>query len=204
MFVHAIVQFLKRIWVPSQDSSSPDGGYWSLVPTQVSENDPLPVDISLSGSLIDKSSGRPHLLVRVGDNLNSPLFVKSSNVDILLVSTTTVTTATNRDLMENTNTETPTLDNCGQYRKLVWFYFRTGNAPTTYRILARTTDLSAQPLGTGWQQLAQSNLPGNANEWGRIEIPTTGDGYYDQYRVEVYRTDGSNYTLTSKLIGVRG
>jgi len=130
--------------------------------------------------------------------------ITTRTADTLLVATTTVTTTPNRDLMENTNTETPTLDNCGQYRKLVWFYFRAGNAPTTYRILARATDLSAQPLGTGWQQLAQANLPGNANEWGRIEIPSAGDGYYDQYRIEVYRTDGSNYTLTSKLIGVRG
>ena len=131
--------------------------------------------------------------------------ITTRTADTLLVATTTVTT-TNRDLMENTNTETPTLDNCGQYRKLVWFYFRTGNAATTYRILARTTDLSAQPLGTGWQELATGTLPGNANSWGRIEIPTTGDGYYDQYRVEVYRTNNNedNYTLTSKLIGVRG
>jgi hypothetical protein len=139
----------------------------------------------------------------------TPLPVQVANAkpvpaDTLLVAITTVTTTTNRDLMENTNTETPTLDNCGQYRKLVWFYFRSGNASTTYRILARTTDLSAQPLGTGWQELATGTLPGNANSWGRIEIPSTGDGYYDQYRIEVYRTDGSNYTLTSKLIGVRG
>jgi hypothetical protein len=142
-------------------------------------------------------------------SMESPLPVQVANAkpvpaDTLLVAITTVTTTTNRDLMENTNTETPTLDNCGQYRKLVWFYFRTGNAATTYRILARTTDLSAQPLGTGWQELATGTLPGGANSWGRIEIPTTGDGYYDQYRVEVYRTDGGNYTLTSKLIGVRG
>jgi hypothetical protein len=139
----------------------------------------------------------------------TPLPVQVANAkpvpaDTLLVAITTVTTTTNRDLMENTNTETPTLDNCGQYRKLVWFYFRAGGAATTYRILARTTDLSAQPLGTGWQELATGTLPGNANSWGRIDIPSTGDGYYDQYRIEVYRTDGSNYTLTSKLIGVRG
>jgi len=136
---------------------------------------------------------------------STPLPVRDTRrlVDTLLVAITTVT-ATNRDLMENTNTETPTLDNCGQYRKLIWFYFRTGNAATTYRILARTTDLSAQPLGAGWQELATGTLPPGANSWGRIEIPTTGDGYYDQYRIEVYRTDGSNYTLTSKLIGVRG
>jgi hypothetical protein len=113
------------------------------------------------------------------------------------------TATTRRDLMENTNAETPTLDNCGQYRKLVWFYFRAGSATTTYRILARTTDLSAQPLGTGWQELATGTLPGDANSWNRIEIPSTGDGYYDQYRIEVHRTDGANYTLVSKLVGVR-
>ena len=142
-------------------------------------------------------------------SMESPLPVQVANAkpvpaDTLLIAITSVATTTNRDLMENTNTETPTLDNCGQYRKLVWFYFRTGAAATTYRILARTTDLSAQPLGTGWQELATGTLPGDANSWNRIEIPTTGDGYYDQYRVEVYRTDGNNYTLTSKLIGVRG
>jgi hypothetical protein len=139
----------------------------------------------------------------------TPLPVQVANAkpvpaDTLHIATTTVTTTPNRDLMENTNTETPTLDNCGQYRKLVWFYFRAGDAPTTYRILARATDLSAQPLGTGWQLLATGTLPGNANTWGRIEIPASSDGYYDQYRVEVHRTDGGNYTLTSKLIGVRG
>jgi len=142
-------------------------------------------------------------------SMESPLPVQVANAkpvpaDTLLIAITSVATTTNRDLMENTNTETPTLDNCGQYRKLVWFYFRTGGAATTYRILARATDLSAQPLGTGWQELATGTLPGDANSWGRIEIPILGDGYYDQYRVEVYRTDGGNYTLTSKLIGVRG
>jgi len=143
---------------------------------------------------------------RVTVSPSTPLPVRDTRrlVDTLLVATTTVTTTTNRDLMENTNTETPTLDNCGQYRKLVWFYFRAGNAATTYRILARTTDLSAQPLGTGWQELATGTLPPGANSWGRIEIPDGDDGYYDQYRVEVYRTGGNNYTLTSKLIGVRG
>ena len=140
----------------------------------------------------------------------TPLPVQVANAkpvptDTLLVATTTVTTTTNRDLMENTNTETPTLDNCGQYRKLVWFYFRASSADTTYRILARATDLSTQPLGTGWQEIVPATtLPGAANSWNRIEIPSASDGYYDQYRIEVYRTDGSNYTLTSKLIGVRG
>ena len=142
---------------------------------------------------------------RVVVSPSTPLPVRDTGrfADTLLVATTTVTTTTNRDLMENTNTETPTLDNCGQYRKLVWFYFRTGAAATTYRILARTTDIAGAPLGAGWQELATGTLPGDANSWGRIEIPSAGDGYYDQYRIEVRLTAGSNYVLTSKIVGVR-
>ena len=143
-------------------------------------------------------------------SMESPLPVQVANAkpvpaDTLLVATTTITTDANRDLLGSTSTELPTLDVCGQYRKLVWFYFRASDAATTYRVLARATDLSAQPLGAGWQELATGTLPGGANSWGRIEIPATTDGYYDQYRVEVYRTNNNenNYTLTSKLIGVR-
>ena len=128
--------------------------------------------------------------------------ITSRTADTLLVAITTVNTTPNRDLMENTNTETPTLDNCRQYRKLVWFYFRTGDAATTYRILARATDITGTPLGAGWQEIYADELPGGANSWNRIEIPMT-DGYYDQYRIEVWRTAGSNYTLASKVIGVR-
>ena len=132
--------------------------------------------------------------------------VATRTADTLFANTTTVTADANRDLWENTNTETPTLDNCGQYRKLVWFYFRTGAAATTYRILARATDIAGAPLGTGWELLAEDQIPVGANSWGRIEISLFGDGYYDQYRIEVYRIDGgnNNYTLTSKVIGVRG
>ena len=202
MFVHAIVQFLKRIWVAPQDPSSPNGGYWSLVPTQVSENDPLPVDISRSSPLIDESSGSPHLLVQIGNNFNKPLFVKPSSVDTLLVATTSVG-ATAHDLLGSTAAELPTLDGCEQYRKLVWFYFRTGADSTTYRVLARATDHNGAPLGAGWQELATGTLPGGANSWGRIEIPASGDGYYDQYRIEVQRTAGGQYNLTSKIVGVR-
>ena len=129
--------------------------------------------------------------------------VDATAPDTLLVATTTVTADANRDLLQSTSAELPTLDGCMQYRKLVWFYFRTGAAATTYRILARATDLSAQPLGTGWQLIADDELPGGANSWGRIEIPATTDGYYDQYRIEVWRTADSNYTLASKVIGVR-
>jgi hypothetical protein len=139
----------------------------------------------------------------------TPLPVQVANAkpvpaDTLLVATTSVTTDANRDLLGSTSTELPTLDGCMQYRKLVWFYFRPSDATTTYRVLARATDQNGAPLGTGWQEIVpNTQLPGAANSWGRIEIPASGDGYYDQYRIEVQRTAGSNYTLTSKIVGVR-
>jgi len=142
-------------------------------------------------------------------SMESPLPVQVANAkpvpaDTLLVATTSVTTDANRDLLGSTSTELPTLDGCGQYRKLVWFYFRAGADSTTYRVLARATDPSGAPLSTGWQEIVPATtLPGAANSWGRIEIPASSDGYYDQYRIEVWRTAGSNYILTSKIVGVR-
>jgi len=139
----------------------------------------------------------------------TPLPVQVANAkpvpaDTLLVATTTVTADANRDLLGSTSTELPTLDGCMQYRKLVWFYFRAGADSTTYRILARATDHNGAPLGAGWQEIVPATtLPGAANSWNRIEIPATTDGYYDQYRIEVQRTAGSNYPLTSKIVGVR-
>jgi len=141
-------------------------------------------------------------------SMESPLPVQVANAkpvpaDTLLVATTTVTADANRDLLGSTSTELPTLDGCMQYRKLVWFFFRASNAATAYRILARATDIAGTPLGAGWQELFADALPGGANSWGRIEIPSAGDGYYDQYRIEVWRTAGNDYTLTSKIVGVR-
>ena len=139
----------------------------------------------------------------------TPLPVQVANAkplpaDTLLVATTTVTTDANRDLLGSTSTELPTLDGCMQYRKLIWFYFREGAAPTNYTVLARATDHNGAPLGAGWQELATGTLPGGANSWGRIEIPASGDGYYDQYRIVVERTSGSGYSLINKIVGVRG
>jgi len=136
---------------------------------------------------------------------STPLPVRDTSrfVDTLLVAATGVTADANRDLLQSTSTELSTLDGCMQYRKLVWFYFRAGAAETTYRVLARATDHNGAPLGTGWITLATGTLPGEANTWGRIEIPASSDGYYDQYRIEVQRTGGSNYALTSKIVGVR-
>jgi len=130
--------------------------------------------------------------------------ITTRTADTLFANTTSVTTDANRDLLGSTTTELPTLDGCMQYRKLVWFYFRASDAATTYRVLARVTDHNGAPLGTGWQEIVPATpLQGEANAWGRIEIPASSDGYYDQYRIEVRRTAGSNYTLTSKIVGVR-
>jgi hypothetical protein len=139
----------------------------------------------------------------------TPLPVQVANAkpvpaDTLLVATTSVDTTANRDLLSSTSTELPTLDGCMQYRKLVWFYFRAGADATNYRVLARATDHNGAPLGAGWQEIVPATtLPGAANSWGRIEIPSAGDGYYDQYRIEVWRTAGSDYNLISKIVGVR-
>jgi hypothetical protein len=141
-------------------------------------------------------------------SMESPLPVQVTNArpvpaDTLLIATTSVTTDANRDLLGSTAAELPTLDNCGQYRKLVWFYFRAGGDSTNYRVLARATDLSGVPLGMGWQEIVPTTtLPGGANSWVRIEIPSTGDGYYDQYRIEVSVASGT-VALTSKIVGVR-
>jgi hypothetical protein len=130
--------------------------------------------------------------------------ITTRTADTLLVATTTVTADTNRDLLGFTTTELPTLDGCMQYRKLVWFYFRASGDTTNYRVLARATDHNGAPLGAGWQEIVPATqLPGGANSWGRIEIPSAGDGYYDQYRIEVQLTAGSNYNLISKIVGVR-
>ena len=139
----------------------------------------------------------------------TPLPVQVANAkpvpaDTLLVAATTVDATANRDLLGSTSTELPTLDGCMQYRKLVWFYFRASGADTTYRVLARATDHNGAPLGAGWQEIVPATqLSGGANSWGRIEIPSAGDSYYDQYRIEVQRTAGSNYVLISKIVGVR-
>jgi len=107
--------------------------------------------------------------------------ITTRTADTLLVATTTVTTDANRDLLGSTSTETPTLDGCMQYRKLVWLAHRASNTAINYTIRARATD---------------------HNSWNRIEIPATTDGYYDQYRIEVSVASGT-VVLTSKIVGVR-
>ena len=129
--------------------------------------------------------------------------VDATAPDTLLVALTTVDT-TARDLLGSTATELPTLDNCMQYRKLVWIAHRASNTAINYTIRARATDLAGTPLGSGWQTLATGAFaadPANPN-WVRLDIPATTDGYYDQYRIEVSVASGT-VALTSKIVGVR-
>ena len=134
--------------------------------------------------------------------------IATRTADTLLVATTNMFLSGERDLLGSTSTELPTLDGCGQYRKLIWFYFRERSSTTRYTIQARATDHNGAPLGTGWLTIASGTLPGdsdpNASYWGRIDIPASGDGYYDQYRIVVERTSGSGYSLINKIVGVRG
>jgi len=142
-------------------------------------------------------------------SIESPLPVRVANAkpvspDTLLIATTTVTNDANRDLLSSTSTELPTLDGCMQYRKLVWLAHRASNTAINYTIRARATDLAGTPLGSGWQTLASGTFAtDSANpNWVRLDIPATGDGYYDQYRIEVSVASGT-VALTSKIVGVR-
>ena len=142
---------------------------------------------------------------RVVVSPSTPLPVRdtSGSVDTLLVATLTVDT-TARDLLGSTATELPTLDNCGQYRTLVWLAHRASNTAINYTIRARATDLAGTPLGSGWQTLASGTFAADATNpnWVRLDFPTTTDGYYDQYRIEVSVASGT-VALTSKIMGVR-
>jgi len=138
---------------------------------------------------------------------NTPLPVEARRplpADTLLIATTTVDTTANRDLLGSTSAELPTLDGCGQYRKLVWLAYRASNTAINYTIRARATDHNGAPLGAGWQTLASGTFATDAANpnWVRLDIPTTGDGYYDQYRIEVSVASGT-VALTSKIVGVR-
>jgi len=142
-------------------------------------------------------------------SMESPLPVQVTNAkpvpaDTLLVATTSVDTTANRDLLGSTATELPTLDGCMQYRKLVWLAHRASNTAINYTIRARATDLAGTPLGSGWQTLASGTFAADAANpnWVRLDIPATGDGYYDQYRIEVSVASGT-VALTSKIVGVR-
>jgi hypothetical protein len=130
--------------------------------------------------------------------------VDATAPDTLLVATTIVDATANRDLLQSTSTELPTLDGCMRYRKLVWLAYRASNTAINYTIRARATDQNGAPLGSGWRTIASGTFDADSTNpnWVRLDIPSAGDGYYDQYRIEVSVASGS-VTLTSKIVGVR-
>jgi hypothetical protein len=69
------------------------------------------------------------------------------------------------------------------------------HAPPTLRRAARQRLAGdcAQAFRAAWR----------SEQLGTHRNPRAGDGYYDQYRIEVQRTAGSNYNLISKIVGVR-
>jgi len=130
--------------------------------------------------------------------------ITTRTADTLLAVPTTVDTTANRDLLGSTAAELPTLDGCMQYRKLVWIAHRASNTAINYTIRARAIDLAGTPLSSGWQTLASGSFAADAANpnWVRLDIPATGDGYYDQYRIEVSVASGT-VALMSKIVGVR-
>lgn len=139
-----------------------------------------------------------------GVTSTSPLPTRavSYNAQPLLLQTTTVDTNT-KDLLGNTATEIATIGNAGQYRTLLWTGTKSTATDINYTVLARTTDADGNPLGTGWLQLATGTLTGAANTWFRVALTNPEGLYYDQYRITVSQTTGSQ-TLQSKIVGVRG
>lgn len=139
----------------------------------------------------------------------SPLPVRETSrerrlvhADPLLITSLTVDT-TERDLLGITDSNTATIGNAGQYRTLLWTGFKTGAQDITYTIRARTTTADGQPLGTGWLTLASGTIAGAANTWFRITISQPEGLYYDQYRITVQQTTGTQL-VHAKLVGVRG
>ncbi len=106
--------------------------------------------------------------------------------------------STLKDLLNNTNAETPTIDRASEFRTLIWGGRKTGTADIAYTILGRWVDVSGNPLGDGWLPIATGTITGSANSWFRVVI---SDQHCDQYRIQVSST--TSQSLLSKVIGVR-
>lgn len=124
-------------------------------------------------------------------------------VEPILIQTLTVDT-TVKDLLNNTATDVATIGNAGVYRTLIWTGFKQGATDINYTVQARTTDPDGNPFGTGWITLVSSGtITGAANTWFRIVISQTDGLYYDQYRITVSQSSGTQ-TTHHKIVGVRG
>ncbi|MFQ3611269.1 MAG: hypothetical protein SNJ72_07220 [Fimbriimonadales bacterium] len=138
-------------------------------------------------------------LVDVSPQAPLPVAVQSApaSSETLLVSVISVGTAA-KDLLDSTNAESPTLDRCSHFRQILWMGRKSGGADLNYLILGRATDLSGNPLGDGWYEIATGTLTGSANSWFRVVLSEAQTGW-DQYRIVV--TSGSTQTVFSKILG---
>ncbi|MFQ3611267.1 MAG: hypothetical protein SNJ72_07210 [Fimbriimonadales bacterium] len=125
------------------------------------------------------------------------LQVGSPGSETLLVSTVAVNDQP-RDLLNSTNSQSPTLDRCLPYVRIIWSGRKAGSADIQYRVLARSTDVSGNPLGDGWYVVMEGTVSGSAQSWFRVDIT---QGNWDQYRIQVTSTTAQS--LFSKVVGVR-
>jgi hypothetical protein len=213
MIVQSVLRFLKRIWVAPQDPSSPTGGYWSVTPTEVSEENPLPVDISSSGPLVLNSGGSSHIRVWVGNDWGSPVPTEPTSLDTLLYSSglnpTQSATASpaNTDLFGNINQETATIVRAESYRRFILTGWVSAAATLTVDIYARATDPNGAPLHTGgsgvWFLLGSPSV--SASGYFRIVLEAADGKFpgFDQYRFCIRKDTASSITVNLVLRGER-
>ncbi len=160
----------------------------------------MPVQFLKDGSQIVDVSVQTPLPVSVREQVAEP------RVEVLWVGLTTVTTASggvSRDLNGSTGADDPTLVYVGEFRQFVWVGRKSSTTDALdYVIQARATDLTGNPLDTGWITIAQGTISAS-DTWFRVVFPSDGAGGFDQIRIGVSRTTGSDYTLQSKVWGIR-
>ncbi len=137
-------------------------------------------------------------LVDVSPQSPLPVAVQSqpAQSETLLVSVISVG-STPKDLLDSTNPEAPTLDKCSAFQRLIWMGRKSGSADLNYTIQGRATDLSGNPLGDGWFEVATGTISGSANSWFRVVVPETHTGW-DQYRITI--SSSSTQTVFSKVL----
>ncbi len=125
------------------------------------------------------------------------LQIGSPGTEVLLVSVVTAN-AEARDLLNSTNSQSPTLDHCLPYVRVIWSGRKSGSAEIQYRVLARSTDASGNPLGDGWYLVMQGTISTPAQSWFRVEFR---QGNWDQYRVEI--VSSTPQQVFNRIVGVR-
>jgi hypothetical protein len=207
MIVQSVLRFLKRIWVAPQDPSSPSGGYWSSTPVEVSEDNPLPVDVSHSDPLILGLGGRSHMRVWVGNDWGSPIPTEPSNIDILLVGDVASVGYPAKDLLGSTDAETPTITQATPYKRFILYFFTNAssgtNAYITVTLKGRATTTSGVPLNINWVTLYTSGISTSGQNWYRVVLQASDGAPLggDQYRIELTSTVSStNNTAVSQTI----